>query len=63
VHTSNLTSSEMAAALRGQLSHYQRFGLPREVAIRAVAAANWMEPPVVVWLLATFPQPVLEEVV
>jgi hypothetical protein len=60
---SSLSPREIAAALRGQISHYEAFGLPREVAVRAVAVANQLEPPVVVWLLATFPEPVLAGVV
>jgi hypothetical protein len=63
MRTSSLSPSEMAAALRGQISHYQQFGLPRELAVRAVAVANELEPPVVVWLLATFPEPVLVGVI
>jgi hypothetical protein len=53
----------MAAALRGQITLYEGFGLPREVALRAVAVTNQLEPPVVVWLLATFPEPVLAGVI
>jgi hypothetical protein len=59
----SLSPCEMAAALRGQIVHYVRFGLPREVAVRAVAVANQLEPAIVVWLLATFPEPVLAGVV
>ena len=61
--TSTLTLPEQAAALRGQITHYHQFGLPRELAVRAVAVANHLAPPVVVWLLATFPEPVLTGVV
>jgi hypothetical protein len=59
----SLPLPEQAAAMRGQVLHFEQFGLQHESAVRAVAVINRLAPLVVTWLLETFPEPGIGEAI